>query len=325
MKKKLTTSVAICTYNGEKYIAEQLDSIINQTIKPNQIVISDDNSSDNTITIIEEKLSGSGVDYLININRPGLGITLNFDKSFTLCTGDIIFPCDQDNVWEPVFIESFLQYFENRPEVSLAYCNGYVTDSCLERIKKTYDDKQMVIDDKKQFFRISLNKTFNPHGHTIAVRRGFAIKCLPSGFYYDCWLTMCAAAEESVGTLNKCLINFRRHNEAASFAEGGGERQSIWSKMNTKSFDEFFVWPGMQHDAYERYLELYGEILDASVKAEAVEHSAFEEKLNDLRNMKLLRRQITLYILFRGVFYKKYRGNRNTYIMDALYLSKRIH
>lgn len=325
MKDKLTTSVAICTYNGEKYIAEQLDSIINQTIKPNQIVISDDNSNDNTISIIEEKLSGSGIDYLININRPGLGITLNFDKSFTLCTGDIIFPCDQDNRWETDFIESFLQYFESHPKVSLAYCNGYVTDSNMERIKITYDDAQMEINDKIEFLRNSLNKNFNPHGHTIAVRRDFTIKCLPSGFYYDCWLTMCAAAEESVGTLNKCLINFRRHHEAASFAEGGGERQSIWSKMNTKSFDEFFVWPGMQHDAYERYLELYGEILNASVKAETVEHSVFEEKLNDLRNMSLFRREITLYKLFTGNSYKKYRGHRNTYVMDALYLTKKIH
>ena len=58
----MTSSVAIAKYNGEKFIAEQLNSIINQTVKPNQIVISDDNSSDNTIAIAEKILRNSGIE-----------------------------------------------------------------------------------------------------------------------------------------------------------------------------------------------------------------------------------------------------------------------
>lgn len=108
----MTTSVAVCTYNGEKYIEEQLNSIIQQSIKPNQIVISDDNSSDNTVEIAKEILEKSGINYIINVNKPNLGITENFDKAFSLCTGDIIFPSDQDNVWFENYIQEFLLAFQ---------------------------------------------------------------------------------------------------------------------------------------------------------------------------------------------------------------------
>ena len=60
--EKLTTSVAVCTCNGEKYIAEQIHSIINQSVKPNQIVVSDDCSTDKTIEIVKRVLSESGID-----------------------------------------------------------------------------------------------------------------------------------------------------------------------------------------------------------------------------------------------------------------------
>ena len=87
-------SVGICTYNGEKYIREQLESIINQSIKPDEIIISDDASEDNTIQIIESILSESDISYIINKNDVRQGLHSNFTKCFELCTGDVIFSCD---------------------------------------------------------------------------------------------------------------------------------------------------------------------------------------------------------------------------------------
>ena len=318
--KKLTASVAICTCNGEKYIADQIKSILKQSIKPDQIAVSDDCSTDNTIEIVKRVLSESGIDYVININNPRLGITKNFDKAFTLCKGDVIFPSDQDNVWEPEYIDTFVGFFQDNPNILLAYCNGYVTDSELNKLKVTYSDEQMNIYDKDLFLRNAVNKFFFPHGHTIAFRREFALKCIPSGFYYDEWLTMCAAAEKSIGTINKKLINFRRHTSAASAAEGGGEKKSKLKILRSKSFDEFFVWPGYQSKAYERYLQLYNKYLSDDIRFEISEHMAFEAEIDSLRELSLIKREKKLYRLFTKESYKKYRGNRNTYILDALYL-----
>lgn len=93
-------SVAMCTFNGEKYIKEQIESIINQSLVPDEIVICDDCSKDNTINIIKETLANwSGKANLI-INEDNLGYRKNFEKAISLCNGDIIFLSDQDDVWD---------------------------------------------------------------------------------------------------------------------------------------------------------------------------------------------------------------------------------
>ena len=315
----ITTSVAICTCNGAKYIADQLKSILNQSIKPNQIVISDDNSTDNTVEIADRILAHSNIEYVININNPRLGITKNFDKSFTLCNGEIIFPCDQDNVWETTFIESFVDYFINHPEMVLAYCNGWVTDQNLNPIKVTYSDNQIVINEKEDFLLGTLNRTFSPHGHTIAVKNSFVMKCIPSMFYYDSWLPMCAAAEYAIGTINKKLIKFRRHNEASS----GSEREnneSYLKRIKNKTFDDFFVWPYYQYLAYERYLELYNEKLDYRIVTEVKKHSMFEYDMNSMRDTGRIKSILKLIQLYFSGSYKKFRGNIKTFVLDIFYI-----
>ncbi len=319
----LSASVAVCTYNGEKFIAEQLNSIINQTVRPDQIVISDDSSTDRTIEIAKELLSASGIEYVININRPGLGITKNFDKSFTFCTGDIIFPSDQDNKWESDYIETFLKFFENNPDKNFAYCNGYVTDDKLNRIKDIFTDEQMDVSDKESFLRKAVTKQFFPHGHTIAVKRELVMRSIPSGFYYDEWLAMCASAERSVGSINKKLVYFRRHSAANSPSEGGGDQSSVLEQINKKNFDAYFIWPGMQADAYERFLQLHSDDLDPELREELSAHATFEKQINSLKDCGFLKREFKLLRLFFTAQYKKYRGNRNTYICDSLYLMKK--
>src|SRR5574344_2136916 len=96
-------SLALPTYNGEKYLREQLDSIFNQTMVPEEIVVVDDRSTDSTIQILEEYKQKYGLKYYIN--EQNLGYNKNFEKAITLCQGDYIALCDQDDVWLPEKIE----------------------------------------------------------------------------------------------------------------------------------------------------------------------------------------------------------------------------
>src|SRR4030067_269521 len=90
--------VVLCTYNGEKYLREQLDSILCQTRAPDQILILDDCSNDRTIEIIENFLKKDGRIRLIR-NETNLGYARNFEKGISLCETDFIALSDQDDIW----------------------------------------------------------------------------------------------------------------------------------------------------------------------------------------------------------------------------------
>ena len=91
-------SVALASYNGEKYIEEQINSILYQSMKVDRIVICDDNSKDNTIKIIE-KLIKKGFPINLHKNDRNLGYALNFMKCINLCNSNYIFLSDQDDIW----------------------------------------------------------------------------------------------------------------------------------------------------------------------------------------------------------------------------------
>ncbi|MCQ2204520.1 MAG: glycosyltransferase [Bacteroidales bacterium] len=124
----MRTSVAICTYNGEKYIESQLLSILNQTVKVDEIVISDDGSSDKTLDIISALKEKSGTDIKCMKNTQPLGVCANFDKCIKACTGDIIFLSDQDDLWMEDKVETTLNWFKANPQKEVAFSNAIFID-----------------------------------------------------------------------------------------------------------------------------------------------------------------------------------------------------
>ena len=96
-------SIALTTFNGERFLKEQLDSLYAQTILPDEIVVCDDASTDHTQTILEEYHKQHGLKY--HINPKSLGVNNNFFKAISLCQGDYILICDQDDIWLPNKVE----------------------------------------------------------------------------------------------------------------------------------------------------------------------------------------------------------------------------
>lgn len=103
---KDTVSIAIATYNGEKYLRDQLDSLYSQTIIPDEIIVVDDCSNDATKDILEEYNAKKGLRYIINENN--LGVNKNFEKAIRSCKSEYIMICDQDDIWMPHKIETSL-------------------------------------------------------------------------------------------------------------------------------------------------------------------------------------------------------------------------
>lgn len=120
-------SVAMATYNGEKYISEQLDSIIGQTMSIDEIVISDDASDDATIRIVKAyREKYKKIDWIILQNVENIGFKENFKLAIRSCTGDVIFLCDQDDVWRNNRVESIIHVFEREKDVK-AVINDFTT------------------------------------------------------------------------------------------------------------------------------------------------------------------------------------------------------
>ena len=92
-------SVAMATYNGGRFLREQLDSLNQQTVLPRELVVCDDRSTDNTVRILEEFASQAAFPVKVVVNENRLGFGDNFMKAASLCSGDLISFCDQDDIW----------------------------------------------------------------------------------------------------------------------------------------------------------------------------------------------------------------------------------
>lgn len=115
-------SVALCTYNGEKYIAEQIRSIVSQTKSVHEIIISDDGSTDSTIAIIN-KLQENYPYIKLYKNTKTLNIVKNFEKAINLCSGDLIFLSDQDDIWFSDKVSKLVTFFQQNPEKEAVFHN----------------------------------------------------------------------------------------------------------------------------------------------------------------------------------------------------------
>lgn len=116
-------SLVMSTYNGAQYIIEQLDSIKNQTRKVDEVIIIDDNSTDETFSIIKEYILKNDLDWIVKKNLINLGWKRNFFESIKMTTGDIVFLCDQDDIWDNNKIEYMAKCFEDNKKIKLLQSN----------------------------------------------------------------------------------------------------------------------------------------------------------------------------------------------------------
>lgn len=108
----MTVSVALATYNGEKYIRKQLDSLLLQTKQPDEVVIIDDCSTDSTAETVREYILSHNLNWQFEVSEKNFGYIRNFRACLEKCTGDVVFLCDQDDVWYNDKIEKIMSVFE---------------------------------------------------------------------------------------------------------------------------------------------------------------------------------------------------------------------
>lgn len=215
MNKKMTISVAICTYNGEKFIEDQIKSILNQSVKVDEIIIGDDGSKDNTLIKIEKLLIHSGISYKIISNRTNLGYRKNFENVILNTNGQIVFLCDQDDVWMDNKVEVMLAHFIDNPRCMLCFSDAYLVNEELKNLPLSLWDVVYYSKNRKKFtswWELFLSGYYVT-GATTAIRKELFDKAYPFSdvWQHDGWLAMYAAAQNGIEEEPMKLIKYRQH------------------------------------------------------------------------------------------------------------------
>ena len=130
-------SVVMTVYNGEKYLLEQMDSILDQSYLPNEIIISDDCSNDHTMNLLEKYNNNKNIEIKIYKNEKNLGFTKNFERAIFKSTGDLVFLSDQDDVWYKNKIETIINKFNENPDINLIIHDADLVDANLKKTNLT--------------------------------------------------------------------------------------------------------------------------------------------------------------------------------------------
>ena len=232
-----TVSIALATYNGERFLSEQLASINAQTRSPDELVIVDDNSIDETASIVEAFKSTSLIHVRYVKNEARLGYVKNFERAVKHCNGDIIFLCDQDDVWLPQKIERVLEVFADNPAK-----HAVINDAKL--VSATLQDSGLTKLGQIRNSGQSLNQFVT--GCCTAISADFKRQFLPipdDVFVHDTWLHALAIALDTRIVLNEILQHYRRHETNSSQANHSQMtrlgRSSVYKDMASKNSLEY--------------------------------------------------------------------------------------
>ena len=218
-------SVVIATCNGGKYLAEQLESICCQTLSPDEIVISDDCSTDGTLQVAEEFAAKyDGIKFQISVNPSGVGCDANFERAIRLAAGEVIYLADQDDVWMPEKVAENLRVFQEFPDIELVMTNGVVIDKngtkLDDRFSLQISENESLKLPQTDYFAKSVYACL-ANGMCMCMKKSLLDTILPfpdSKTCHDRWIAFCAMRNNSAYYLCTPLVKYRIHDTNTSMS-----------------------------------------------------------------------------------------------------------
>lgn len=212
-------SVVCCTYNGASFIRDQLNSILQQTRLPDEVIICDDGSTDATLNIVEELTSPHRDITRILVNQAdNLGSTKNFERGILCAQGDIIVLSDQDDVWIPTKLESIEANFED--DIGFIFSDGEVVDECLqtkgfglfESLAISKHEHRLI--EKGKIFDVLLRRNIVT-GAAMAFSSKYKSLVLPisESWVHDGWIALLISSVAKAKMINFPLFMYRQHSK----------------------------------------------------------------------------------------------------------------
>ena len=217
-------SVCMATYNGERYLKEQVDSILDQLGEKDELVISDDTSADSTLAILRSYQD----DRIKLYHNQHKGMVNNFEHALSKAAGEYIFLADQDDVWLPGKLDKMVDFL-NKGDYDVAMCNCALVDKDLQIIKSPHFDEQWPM---KRSILSNLYKNAWL-GCCMALRSSVlkATMPFPKGLAaHDLWLALFSQWHFKTGYMDEVLVLYRRHGNTVSFT-GSNSTNSLSYKL----------------------------------------------------------------------------------------------
>jgi glycosyltransferase involved in cell wall biosynthesis len=253
-------SVALCTYQGERFLQEQLDSIARQTFPPDEMVVCDDRSADGTVEILENFRPVSPFPVSIHVNDVTLKLTKNFEKAIGLCTGDMIFLADQDDVWHPEKLSTLVPVLSRSPEVGAVFSDAHVVREDLSSDGRGH--WEMIGFDPALQRKFAAGRALDVllkrqvvSGMVMGFRAHYRdlVLPIPGDMIHDRWTSLLIAAVASIAMVPQRLVQYRQHDEQATKVVMGivprTLRETVASKRSTQAM------------AFRRYADQYAEAI----------------------------------------------------------------
>ena len=213
----MTTSVVMCTYNGEKYIEQQLLTIFQQSRRPDEVIINDDCSKDRTVSIIRRFIEDHSLKkkWHLYVNSVNVGWKKNFMDAILKSRGDVIFFADQDDIWHFRKIEIMSKICEKRPEIDLLVCDCYPFDDSTGKRKRWFLPGL----GNDRLNRVAIGRSFAEclrPGCTYALRRGMKVyieDLWQEEWPHDLFFWCLALAKNSLFHCKGTFVKWRRTGE----------------------------------------------------------------------------------------------------------------
>lgn len=211
-------SVALCTYNGERYLREQLDSLVAQTRQPDEVIICDDCSTDATTDLARDFAARAPFPVHLLVNGHNVGSTKNFERAIEHCTGELIALADQDDVWCPEKLARSEQALLAAPRADIVFSDAYVVDEMLRPLGTTLwgnlgfgpDLRRRIQHDNA--FRVLFSRTVVT-GATMVFRgrvRDLVLP-IPATVVHDSWIALLVSAISDLVLIDEPLMYYRQH------------------------------------------------------------------------------------------------------------------
>jgi len=317
----------MCTYNGEKYLQAQLDSIASQTRLPDELIICDDNSSDRTINIINDFAASTPFPVTLHINGRNIGSTKNFEHAIGFCNSDITVLSDQDDVWHSDKLElvekTFLMFEKNAGGV---FTNGNVVDDNLSPLGYTlWDTHGFTKKYKSDFmagkaFETLLNRNIIT-GATFAFQTKLRdlFMPIPDNWVHDEWIAILISMQSRIIFLDRCLIEYRQHDKQ----QIGSAKNNLFTRIAS----------AISVDSYNPDIHAYEQLIQHLEHLRITDKNYFTGKITD--KVRHLHARNSIYdsnlfnkisIIKRELLSKRYYYYSSGYlsaIKDLLYIKRK--
>jgi glycosyltransferase involved in cell wall biosynthesis len=290
----LTMCVALCTYNGEGHLAEQLDSLLGQTRMPDRMVAVDDGSEDGTAEVLRHFADRAPFPVEVHVNTRNLGYLGNFERAIRCAEGEVIALCDQDDVWQPDKLATMEAVFDRSPRTALVFTDAEVVDAELRPLGHGlweaihFTPARQAGFGKGDGFGVLLQGNV-VSGAAMAFRSRFRDLVLPfpDGVVHDAWIALLISAVAPVEALPRRLLRYRQHggNQIGVRKRGLAERISWARQVRARQFAELL----RQHEQALQRLRSRAEVPPQRLQQLelAMRHLAFRCLLPDQRLRRL--------------------------------------